>query len=272
MRLGTVQVGSETRAFRQDSEGTAYYEVPNVSALLAMDNWIDLPTTPGAEPKPEDLVNPTPNPRKIICVGLNYHDHAEEVGKETPEYPTLFSKVATSLVGPRDDIILPTVSTQIDWEVELVVVIGKRIRQADMASARDAILGYTMLNDVSVRDWQRRTTEWFQGKNFDAMSPIGPVIVTADELDPRDGLTLETIVNGKIEQSGNTADMIFGVDELVVYVSQFLTLEPGDLIATGTPAGVGFVRTPPIFLKPGDHVVTRIDGIGELINTARSED
>ncbi len=269
MRLGTVRKGDHSRAFRQDATGTYYYDVPDVGQLLSIPEWTSLPAQQGEAPDPEDLLAPISRPGKTICVGLNYYDHAAEVGKTAPEVPTLFSKVATALTGPRAEIRLPNLSAEIDWEAELAVVIGKRTNQANEQQARDAIAGYTVLNDLSVRDWQRRTSEWFQGKNFDRSSPLGPVIVTPDEIAPEDGLRVETVVNGRVEQSGNTSDLIFSVTKLVVYISQFLTLEPGDIIATGTPGGVGFVKTPPRYLQDGDVMKTRIEGIGELQNTIR---
>lgn len=266
MRFGTMKNANGTQAFRQDDNGTYYYEQADVGELLRTENWESLTPIRGVDPHPENLTVPILQPNKILCVGLNYHDHAAEVGKEAPGIPTIFSKVSTSLVGPADDIDYPELSEKIDWEAELVIVIGKKIKSADIDTAREAIFGYTILNDVSVRDWQNRTTEWFQGKNFDNISPLGPVIVEAEHLDPIAGLKVETVVNDKIEQSGNTSQMIFNVYEIVTYISQFLTLEPGDLIATGTPAGVGIGRDPKQFLQRGDVLTTRIEGIGELKN------
>lgn len=272
MKLGTVRNGHYSRAFRQDDTGTYYYDVPDIGQLLAMPGWASLPGKRGEAPAPEDVLAPVTRPGKTICVGLNYYDHAEEVGKAAPEVPTLFSKVSTALTGPRAEICLPALSTQIDWEAELAVVIGKRAYQVDERQAGDSIAGYTVLNDLSVRDWQRRTSEWFQGKNFDRSTPLGPVIVTPDEVTPEDGLRIETLVNDKVEQSGKTSDLIFSVNQLVVYISQFLTLEPGDIIATGTPGGVGFVQNPPRYLRTGDVMTTRIEGIGDLRNSIRIGD
>ncbi|MGB3413442.1 MAG: fumarylacetoacetate hydrolase family protein [Microbacteriaceae bacterium] len=267
MRLGTVKRAGATQAFRQDDNGTHYYNLPDIGALLNTENWQELATVPGPEPKNEELTLPILRPGKILCIGLNYTDHALEVGKTAPEIPTIFSKVASSMIGPYDNISYPELSSEIDWEAELVIVIGKTIKNADDESAGEAILGYTVMNDVSMRDWQRRTSEWFQGKNFDAISPLGPVIVSADAVDPIQGLSVETFVNGEMKQSGNTKDMIFNPIEVVKYLSQFLTLEPGDVIATGTPAGVGAGRKPKEFMNKGDVLVTRIEGIGELVNT-----
>lgn len=269
MKLGTVRYGEQSRAFRQDGDRTFYYDVQDVGSLLNIPDWELLPAQEGEVPAPDDLLAPVTRPGKTICVGLNYFDHAAEVGKAAPEVPTLFSKVSTALTGPRNDIRLPGLSSEIDWEAELAVVIGKRTIQANEQQAREAVAGYTVLNDLSIRDWQRRTSEWFQGKNFDNSTPVGPVVVTPDEIDPENGLRVESLVNDKVEQSGTTSDLIFSVTELVLYMSQFLTLEPGDIIATGTPGGVGFVQKPPRFLQSGDVLCTRIEGIGELRNTIR---
>lgn len=267
MKLGTVRYGEQSRAFRQDGSRAFYYDVADVGALLNIPDWAQLPAQEGEAPAEHDLLAPVTRPGKTICVGLNYFDHATEVGKKAPEVPTLFSKVSTALTGPRSDIYLPGLSAQVDWEAELAVVIGKRTIHANEQQAREAVAGYTVLNDLSIRDWQRRTSEWFQGKNFDSSTPVGPVMVTADEVDPEGGLRVETLVNDQVEQSGTTSDLIFSVTELVLYISQFLTLEPGDIIATGTPGGVGFVQKPPRFLQSGDILRTRIEGIGELCNT-----
>jgi len=267
MKLGTVRSGERSRAFRQDGDRTFYYDLEDVGRLLSAADWQLLPAREGEPPDQSDLLSPVIRPGKTICVGLNYFDHAAEVGKKAPDVPALFSKVSTALTGPRSDIRLPGLSSEVDWEAELAVVIGRRTTQANEEQAREAVAGYTVLNDLSIRDWQRRTSEWFQGKNFDKSTPVGPVIVTRDELEPEDGLRIETLVNDKVEQSGTTSELIFSVTELVLYISQFLTLEPGDIIATGTPGGVGFVQNPPRFLQTGDVLRTRIEGIGELRNT-----
>lgn len=258
--------GKRTRAFATDGDVTRYFDAPDVGALL------ESPRTSwageiGPAPDADRLVQPVLRPRKIICVGLNYFDHAREVGKATPQHPTLFAKFATSLIGPTDDIRLPSVSDEIDWEAELAVVIGTTVREADEGIAHDAILGYTVLNDVSVRDWQRRTSEWLQGKTFDRTTPVGPVIVTADEFDPTEPHEIRTTVDGHVEQRGSTTDMIFSPASIVAYISTFMTLEAGDIIATGTPAGVGFAQRPPRFLHAGSIVETHIGGIGTLANT-----
>lgn len=271
MRLGTVRRNGGTQAFRQEGTSTVYLPTADVGELLANPAWATLPGEPGDAPAPEDLAPPVLRPGKFICAGLNYFGHAREVGKEAPEYPTLFAKMSNSLVGARDEIELPKPeqSTRIDWEAELVIVIGRTVRNADPVTAREAIAGYTVLNDVSVRDWQKRTEEWLQGKNFDATSPLGPVITTADEVDPGQGLAIECLVNGQVKQTGRTDDMIFSPLDLITYISSFMTLEPGDLVATGTPAGVGAARSPQEFFTTGDELITRIEGIGELRNRCR---
>jgi acylpyruvate hydrolase len=247
--------------------GTHYYPAADVGELLRNPDWRNSPARAGDDPDAHDLLLPIARPGKVICVGLNYRDHAAEVGKPTPEVPTLFSKVATTLTGPHADIIIPGVTDEVDWEAELGIVIGSTVGRGRQASAHEAILGYTVVNDVSVRDWQRRTSQWFQGKNFDHSTPVGPWVVTSDELDPTHGLRVETVVNDHVEQSGTTADLIFSPSEVVAYVSQFLTLQPGDIIATGTPSGVGFAQEPPRFLRSGDVLRTRIEGVGELQNS-----
>ena len=271
MRLATVRTADGTRAVRIDGDTAWYTDAPDVGALLDADALSSASARPGPLPSPEQLAPLVLSPRKFLCAGLNYFAHAAEMGKSAPEYPTIFSKVATSLVGARDDIVMPAASSALDWEAELVIVIGGTVRRADEASARAAIAGYTILNDVSARDWQKRTSEWFQGKNFDQTSPLGPELVTADAIDPADGLRIECLIDGVPMQDGSTGDLIFDAVDLVRYVSGFLTLQPGDLIATGTPAGVGSGRSPQRYLADGEVVTTRIEGIGELVNRCRAE-
>ncbi|MFD1214479.1 fumarylacetoacetate hydrolase family protein [Arthrobacter sp. GCM10027362] len=271
MRLGTVRRNGNTQAFRQEDGVTTYLPVRDVGELLTREDWRSLAGEQGPEPDPAALQAPILRPCKILCAGLNYYAHAAEVGQDVPKYPTIFTKYANALVGPTDDVVMPAASTRIDWEAELALVIGSTVRHADEAGAREAILGYTVLNDVSVRDWQGRTSEWFQGKNWDRTTPWGPVIVTADELDPEAGLAVECELDGVLKQSGTTADLIFSCAKLVSYVSEFMTLEPGDIIATGTPAGVGLARKPREWIPVGAELVTRIEGIGELRNRCVAE-
>lgn len=217
------------------------------------------------------FVQPLIQPGKILCVGLNFTDHAEEVGAPLPEYPTIFTKYSNALIGPGEDIQLPAESNKIDWEVELCAVIGTSTRRVTPEDAGASILGYTILNDISVRDWQGRTSEWFQGKNWDRSTPFGPAIVTADSLDPAQGLTMQCKVDGVLRQNGTTANMIFSAEEVVSYISTFMTLEPGDLVALGTPAGVGLSLRPRQWLSDGQTVTCTIEGIGTLTNTCRAE-
>ncbi len=266
MRLGTVRRDSATQAFRQEGGRTDYLPVADVGELLAGGD-LALPGEPGPAPAPEDLLTPVLRPGKIVCAGLNYYDHAEEVGQQIPEHPTVFAKYANVLVGPVDPIAMPEESEKVDWEAELVAVIGTSVRHATPEQARAAIAGYTIMNDVSVRDWQGRTSEWFQGKNFDRTTPVGPVVVTADEVDPEAGLAIRCTVDGVRRQDSSTDRMIFSAVQLVEYLSRFMTLDPGDLVACGTPAGVGLAQKPRrIWLQDGQEVVTEIEGIGELRN------
>ncbi|MQB00638.1 MAG: 2-hydroxyhepta-2,4-diene-1,7-dioate isomerase [Actinobacteria bacterium] len=214
-----------------------------------------------------DLAPVVIDPPKIICLGLNYRSHILEMGRELPQYPTLFPKYSRSLIGPRDNIMLPSVSDQVDWEAELAFVIGESVRDVTVDGARRAIAGYTVLNDVSMRDWQWRTTEWLQGKTFERSTPVGPYLVTPDEVGDADDLLLKCLVDGEVMQEGRTSDLLFKPAEVVSYISQFITLEPGDLISTGTPGGVGAARDPQLFLKPGQVVTTSIEGLGDLVNT-----
>ena len=217
------------------------------------------------------LLPPLPRPPKVLCVGLNYRDHAEETGQPIPKVPIFFTKAPTSVIGPEAPIVLPADSEQVDYEAELAIVIGSRCRRADSATARDAIAGYTIMNDVSARDWQFRTSQWFIGKAFDTFAPLGPALVTADEVGDPHVLDVSLRLNGNAMQQSSTRQLIFGVTDLVVELSRVLTLEPGDVIATGTPGGVGFTRKPPVFLRPGDKVEISITGIGTLSNPVVAE-
>src|SRR6476620_11315409 len=211
---------------------------------------------------------PLAPPGKVICCGLNYGDHVVETGRERPAYPTLFAKYADTLVPDGADIVLPT-GLEVDYEAELAVVVGAELRGATREEAERAIGGYTVANDISVRDWQRRTLQWFQGKAWDATTPVGPVVVTPDEVDPEAGLEVTCLVNGETVQRGNTKTLVFGAAALLAYISEFTLLRPGDLVLTGTPGGVGMGMTPPRFLGDGDVVRTQIEGIGFLDNTIR---
>jgi len=216
---------------------------------------------------------PIPQPRKIVCVGLNYRDHAAESGAPIPRDPVLFSKYATALIGHEAAIVLPSVSTEVDYEAELVVVIGRAGRHLSAKQAKDHIAGYTIGHDVSARDWQLKKDgkQWMAGKTFDTFAPCGPAVVTADEVPDPHNLGIRLRLNGKTMQDSNTKQMIFSVWDVVSYLSQVFTLEPGDLVYTGTPPGVGMARKPPVFLKPGDICEVEIDGLGVLRNPVVQE-
>lgn len=209
---------------------------------------------------------PVVGPRKIICVGLNYRDHADEAGMPIPETPVLFAKFENTLVGPGAPVVIPPFAKEVDYEAELGVVIGRSASQVSVDEALDHVLGYTCINDVSARDIQFADVQWVRGKSLDTFCPIGPWIVTTDEITDPQTLGIRCIVNGETLQDSNTKEMVRSVAELVSFISDSIALEPGDVIATGTPAGVGFSRTPPILLKPGDVMRVEIDGIGALEN------
>jgi 2-keto-4-pentenoate hydratase/2-oxohepta-3-ene-1,7-dioic acid hydratase in catechol pathway len=210
---------------------------------------------------------PVPDPEKFICLGLNYRDHAAEAKMDAPPAPILFSKFRNSLVGPHDPIVLPAAAKErVDYEAELGVVIGPRTKDVSEDEALSRVAGYTVVNDVSARDLQMQTTQWLAGKALDTFAPCGPALVTADEIPDPQRLQLRTRVNDEVLQDASTAEMIFSVAETIAFLSRLMTLEPGDLIATGTPAGVGFARKPPVYLKDGDIVEIEIDGLGALRN------
>jgi acylpyruvate hydrolase len=214
-----------------------------------------------------NLGPPVPDPDKIICLGLNYKDHAAEAGLKLPEAPVLFPKYRNSLIGARDEIIVPAAAAnKVDYEVELAVVIGKRAREVSESEALSYVAGYSTFNDVSARDLQTRTSQWAPGKAVDTFAPMGPGIVPAREIGDPQKLMLTTRVNGQQLQHESTKEMIFGVAYTIAFITSFMTLEPGDIIATGTPAGVGFTRNPPIALKDGDVVEVEIEKIGLLRN------
>jgi len=217
------------------------------------------------------LTAPVPRPGKVVCIGVNYREHAAEMGREPPPVPTVFAKWANAVVGPEDDVVVPPGVGSIDYEAELAVVIGRRASRVDRNAARDHVAGYSCANDVSSRQRQFETTQWTMGKAVDTFLPLGPHLVTADEIPDPQALAIRCLVNGEVRQSSSTALMIFGVAELVEFVSSMITLEPGDVISTGTPPGVGAAMTPPRFLAGGDEVVVEIDGIGALRNTIRIE-
>jgi acylpyruvate hydrolase len=275
MQLVTVRHEGSTRAGRVEGDEVVLLDISSVKAVLVESGSAGVAAARGPTMSLDDadLAPVVPDPDKIICVGINYGDHIAEMGRTPPDHPTYFAKYRRALIGPRDDIMLPRpdISTSVDWECELAVVIGKPIRHASPAEAMDAIAGFCALNDVSVRDWQMRTTQFLAGKTFEATTPVGPVLVTADEIGDGRGLALSTTVNGEIKQQSTTDQLVFGPVDIVADLSRIMTLDPGDIIATGTPGGVGVARTPPQFLTDGDEVVVEIEGIGRLVNRCRLE-
>ncbi len=271
MRLATIRLGDQTAAVRV--EGTTAIETgfADVGALLRAGGLEAAATADGARHDVDtvDLAPVVPNPGKIVCVGLNYRNHILEMGRELPEHPTLFAKYPEALIGPRDEIQLPPESDQVDWEGELAVVIGKRVRRASAEEAKAAIAGYSVLNDVTMRDYQYRTLQWLQGKTWENTTPFGPVLVTEDEI-PADA-QLVTTLDGEEVQRTPIDDLVFDAAALVRYISTIVTLQPGDVIATGTPGGVGHARKPARYLAPGQNLTTSVDGIGELVNVAVQE-
>ena len=272
MRLGTIRIDGGTTAARLDGDVLIPLDAADVGQLLAQGGPGQPRTAAAAVPVAEaDFAPVVTQPGKIICVGLNYRAHIAETGRELPEYPTLFAKFADTLLGPRDELVLPSVSERVDWEVELGVVIGRPVYRATPAEALAAIAGYTVVSDVSMRDWQRRTLQWLQGKMFEHSTPAGPYLVTPDEVGHAADLEVRCEVDGVIRQQSRTSDLLFSPAEIVAYASQAITLKPGDLIATGTPGGVGDARKPPVYLQPGQVLRTWIEGLGECVNLCVAE-
>jgi acylpyruvate hydrolase len=277
MRLGTIRTAEGTVAVYVDGDTlTEITGFADVGALLATEGWRVAAATASGPARRLDAVAPqdwapvVPAPGKVVCVGLNYANHIREMGRELPEFPTLFAKYPEALIGPFDAIVLPREApSAVDWEGELAVVVGTVARRLDEQQAESAIAGYTVLNDVTMRDYQYRTPEWFQGKTFESTTPIGPVLVTADEF--RLGGELRTEVDGEVVQRTTTDDLVFGPAALISYISHIVTLRPGDVIATGTPGGVGHARRPPRYLAPGSRLTTAIEGIGSMTSVVRGE-
>ncbi|MEU9284539.1 fumarylacetoacetate hydrolase family protein [Streptomyces sp. NPDC048275] len=279
MKLATLRTAGTTRAVRLDGDVLVDLGVPDLGTLLDRDDWAEraaAATADGATTYPVDgaeFAPVVPRPSKVVCVGLNYRNHIQEMGRDLPEHPTLFAKFADALIGAGDDIVRPEETDAFDWEVELAVVVGKHVRRARGEEAERAIAGFTVLNDITCRDWQFRTREWLQGKTWDSTTPVGPYLVTPDELPGgvRPALDVRLTVDGEVMQSDTTGDLLFDPVDLVEYVSTITRLHPGDIIATGTPGGVGHARKPARYLVGGETVVTEVEGIGRLENRVVKE-
>lgn len=272
MRLATIRTEDGLRTVRVEDGGYVDVGPGDVGELLRRADWQALAAAaagPVLQVEPSRLAPVVAHPGKIVCVGLNYRGHITEMGRDLPEFPTLFAKFADALIGPYDTLTLPPESDAVDWEAELAVIVGRDIRRGDRAEAEAAIAGYTVLNDVSLRDWQFRTREWLQGKTWEATTPLGPWLVTPDELPA--GAEISCTIDDEIVQKSTIGDLLFDAADLVSYVSTMITLHPGDLIATGTTGGVGHARKPPRYLKDGQTIITRIEGIGELVTPVRRE-
>ncbi|MFF9571596.1 fumarylacetoacetate hydrolase family protein [Streptomyces sp. NPDC014685] len=270
MKLATLRTTTGTRAVRLDGEVHVDLGYADLGELFARDDWqaeAAAATGPTYPVSGADFAPVVPNPSKVVCVGHNYTNHIKEMGRDLPAHPTLFPKFADTLIGAHDDIVKPAETDALDWEVELALVIGRQVRRADEQRAADAIAGFTVMNDISARDWQFRTIEWTQGKIWEATTPVGPYVVTPDEVGGvRPALEVRTVVDGQVMQQDDTGTLLFDPVFLVQYISTVITLRPGDIIATGTPAGVGNARDPKVFLVPGQRVVTEITGLGSCTN------
>jgi acylpyruvate hydrolase len=275
MKLATISTANGTRAVRVDATSVVETGHGDVGELLAAGNWSALaaeasgPVTALSDATFTTLI---PRPGKVVCVGLNYRNHILEVGRGLPDFPTLFAKYPEALIAPNANIELGGESSAWDWEAELAIVIGHKVRRATAAQAEAAIAGFSVINDVTARDYQNRTVQWLQGKTWENTAPFGPTMSTPDELPGgvRPDMRMTCSVNGEIMQDTNTGDLLFDPVALVQYISTILTLHPGDVIASGTPGGVGHARKPPVYLKDGDIVVTEVAGLGRLENVCRA--
>jgi 2-keto-4-pentenoate hydratase/2-oxohepta-3-ene-1,7-dioic acid hydratase in catechol pathway len=268
MRLVTYDAGAgpQTGILRNERIDGAF--PGDVAALLRGPGTTGLEESADGDVALADvkLLSPLLTPSKIICLGLNYRSHAEEAGMEPPETPTFFAKFPNALVPPDAEVPLPAYSQRVDYEAEVAFVVGRRARNVTEEQALDYIAGYTLLNDLSARDYQFKTPQWLPGKVFDGSAPCGPAVVTPDEAGPHDEIKLRLELNGTTMQDATTADLIHSIPSLVAYLSMLMTLEPGDLVSTGTPAGVGSVRKPRVWLQPGDEVVIESPTLGRLAN------
>lgn len=273
MKLATLRTGFGTSAIRIDGDNVGVeLDYEDVGQLLRSEDWHKAAQLSG-EPVVfghADLEAVVPTPGKVICVGLNYAKHIREMGREFPEYPTLFIKFADALTGPYDDVFIPEYGTRkLDYEGELAVIIGERAHRVSRDEALDYVAGYAIMNDYTLRDFQRQTSQFHAGKSFYRTAGFGPWLTTADEWSPGAGAVLTTTVDGEERQRDNTDDLIFSVAELIDFCSQLYPLNPGDVIVTGTPEGVGFARTPQQFIEDGQNVTIAIEGLGRISNTTR---
>lgn len=282
MRLVNIDIDGRERLAVQEGDTVIDYaadrgDLPSdlLSVILGGDEALDairraVAAAPASARMPADRVSylpPITNPPKILCLGLNYVDHAAEGGFQVPDYPTIFMRGRTSLVGHGHPIVRPRVSEQLDYEAEMVAVIGKRGRHVPKEDALSIVAGYSVFNDASIRDYQRRTPQWTMGKNFDGTGGFGPAFVTADEVPAGGkGLSIQCRLNGQIVQNANTSDMVFDVETTISLITEGMTLEPGDVLVMGTPSGVGHARKPPLWMKAGDVCEVEIEGIGLLVN------
>lgn len=266
MRVGTARLEGRTAAVAVDGDRAIELGTSDVGEWLRAGR--PGPTVGAAEHHAAALefAPLIRRPGKVVCVGHNYLSHMREVGVEPPLVPTLFAKFSETLIGATDPIVYPLESVKVDWEAELAIVVGRRLRRADRADAATAIAGFTVSNDISARDFQRRTGQWLAGKVFDRSTPLGPVMVTADDVGVTPDLAVTCHVDGVEKQSGRTSDMHFSAPEILAYISQLVTLAPGDVVLTGTPGGIGDTRQPAEYLRPGSVVTTSIEHIGQLRN------
>lgn len=283
MRFATIRTSQGLRLHVRGREGyvdvaesTGDESLANINGLAAggkaaLEAARTASGVAGKEIDRADFAASVPNPPRILCLGVNYADHAIEGGRAVPTWPESFVRGAGSVIGAYDDLVKPALSDRLDYEAELAVIIGQGGRYIRAENAFDAILGYSVMNDGSAREWQRAATQWTGGKNFEGTMPIGPEVVTVDEVDVTD-LAISSTLNGKVMQSARTSDMIVSVARAVEFFSSFTTLRPGDVIASGTPGGVGFARTPPVWLVPGDLIEVTVEGIGTISNRVVAEE
>jgi 2-keto-4-pentenoate hydratase/2-oxohepta-3-ene-1,7-dioic acid hydratase in catechol pathway len=267
MKLVTYDAGAGPRAGVQTGEGIVDAGFATVGKLLRSDALGKLAGLQGDPIAGARLLPPVTDPEKIICIGLNYRSHAEEQGAEPPATPTFFAKYRNALAAPDAEVTLPAYSSKVDYEAEVAFVIGRRAKDVSEGDALDYVAGYMLLNDLSARDMQFATPQWMPGKVCDGAAPSGPWLVTAEEAGAPDAIEIELTLNGEVMQSSSTADLVHSVPALVAYLSKLMTLEPGDIVSTGTPAGVGSLRDPKVWLKPGDETVVESPTLGRLATT-----